>query len=100
MRVVYRLAAALDIGEAREWYEDIQVGSGVRFQRSIEALERLIAEHPDAFPTVHGSVRRALLRRFPYALYYQQLDAETVEVIACLHTRRRPDAWRRRGSDA
>lgn len=100
MRVVYRLAAALDIGEARAWYEDIQPGVGVRFQQALEALERLIAEHPDAFPAVHGPIRRALLKRFPYALYYQQLDAETVEVIACLHARRRPDAWRRRGSDA
>lgn len=71
MRVGYRLAAGRDLGEARAWYEAERVGRGVRFQRSIEALERLIAEHPEAFPVVRGSVRRALVSRFPHALYYQ-----------------------------
>ena len=96
MRVVYRLAAGRDIAEARAWYEAERLGRGVRFERSVEALAQLIAAHPEAFPVVHGVVRRALVSRFPYAIYYQPIDAETLELIACLHTRRRPGAWRRR----
>jgi len=96
VRVAYRLAAGRDIGEARAWYEAERTGRGGEFQRSVEALQRLIAEHPQAFPVVTGLVRRALVARFPYALYYQPVDADTIEIIACLHTRRRPGGWRRR----
>jgi len=96
VRVVYRLAAGQDIGRARAWYEAERVGRGVRFEAAVHALAELIAEHPEAFPVVGGLVRRGLVSRFPYALYYQPLDDQTVEVIACLHTHRRPGAWRRR----
>jgi plasmid stabilization system protein ParE len=96
VRVVYRLAVGRDIAVASAWYEAERPGRGQRFEAAVQTLERLIAEHHEAFPVIRGQVRRALLSRFPYALYYQPLDAETVEVIACLHTRRRPSTWRRR----
>jgi len=99
VRVVYRLAAARDIGKARAWYETERPGRGGRFQLAVESLVHVIGEHPEAFPVVRGKVRRALVSRFPYALYYQLVDDETLEVIACLHTRRHPRTWER-GRDA
>lgn len=86
MRVVYRIAAGRDIGEARAWYEAERAGRGIHFQQAVQALEYLIGAHPEAFPVVSGAVRRALVARFPYAIYYQPLDAETLEAIVCLHT--------------
>jgi plasmid stabilization system protein ParE len=96
VRVVYRLAAGRDIAGASAWYETERPGRGARFEAAVQVLEQLIGEHHEAFPIIRGQVRRALLTRFPYALYYQPVDAETVEIIACLHTRRRPITWRRR----
>lgn len=88
MRVVYRLVAGRDIGEARAWYEAERLGRGLRFQHAIEGLERLIGDHHEAFPVVTGKVRRALVSHFPYALYYQparyaafSLMPEGVEVL-------------------
>jgi plasmid stabilization system protein ParE len=46
-------------------------------------------------PAVHRHVRRALIHRFPYALYFT-LAADRIEVVAVLHTRRDPTTWRRR----
>lgn len=68
------------------WYEAERSGRGARFEAAVQTLERLIAEHHEAFPVIRGQVRRTLLRRFPCALYYQPLDVDTAEVIACLHT--------------
>lgn len=34
------------------------------------------------------------MRRFPYSLYYRELQGEVV-VVAVVHTRRHPDVWRR-----
>jgi plasmid stabilization system protein ParE len=44
---------------------------------------------------VHEQVRRALLRKFPYALFYL-FNEETIVVVACFHVRRSPADWQRR----
>ncbi len=90
MRVVYRLAAGRDLAEARRWYEAQRPGLGAEFRQAVRILEQLLTTHPDAFPKVHGDIRRALVRRFPYALYYQRLESDVLEILACLHTSRRP----------
>ena len=40
-------------------------------------------------------VRRLLLRRFPYAIVYVELDDE-IRVLAIAHTSREPGFWRER----
>ena len=97
MQVVYRLVAGRDIAEARRWYDAKRVGLGRQFRQAVRVVELLIRAHPDAFPKVNGEIRRVLVTRFPYAVYYQRLDAATLEIIACLHTRRGPQTLRDRG---
>jgi toxin ParE1/3/4 len=48
------------------------------------------------FPAIHKSVRRALLRRFPYALMFVIETDGTVTVIACFHGSRDPMRWQKR----
>lgn len=43
-------------------------------------------------PHVYKNIRRALLYRFPYSLFFV-LDGETVLIIACFHASRNPDRW-------
>jgi hypothetical protein len=51
--------------------------------------------NPVLFATVHRDVRRALLWRFPFAVFFTS-DADSVLVLAVLHVRRDPDVWRSR----
>ena len=95
MRVRFRLEAAQDVEGARAWYDEQQAGLGDAFAASLEDVIRLIAEFPEAFPEIAVSHRRALLHRFPYAVYYR-LDRSVVDVLACLHTSRSPEIWRAR----
>ncbi len=97
MQVVYRLVAGRDIAAARRWYDAKRVGLGREFRQAVRVVESLIRAHPEAFPKVYGEIRRVLVTRFPYAVYYQQLGASSIEIIACLHTRRGPDVLRDRG---
>lgn len=90
MRLTYRVEAMRDVAEAYEWYENQRPGLGSGFQAAFLRLEELIAGQPQAFPVVHADVRRALLKRYPYAVYYRRLGERTVEIVACLHTRRDP----------
>jgi plasmid stabilization system protein ParE len=54
-----------------------------------------IVEYPLAHPRVHGEARRALVRRFPYAIYFRAMSDEVV-VLAVMHGRRFPRRWRLR----
>ena len=81
---------------ARDWYDTQSPGLGEVFVSSLEQMIDLVTEVPEAFPEIAVGLRRALLSRFPYALYYR-LDGEVIDVIACLHTRQSPSGWRSRG---
>lgn len=94
-----RAEAAADIREAAGWYEGERPGLGREFTRAVRALLAGVEREPERFPRVVGGaredVRRALLRRFPYAVYFVA-EPEGAVVLACLHVRRDPQVWQSR----
>lgn len=50
---------------------------------------------PNAYTPIHCDIRRALLRKFPYAIFYFT-EADRVIVLACFHARRNPQEWQNR----
>lgn len=94
-QLAVRRLARLEIEEASLWYEDRVSGLGLRFLSEIdECLESILAS-PNPYPVVHRDVHRALLKRFPYAVFFV-VRGEVVTVIGCIHTRRHPRRWQRR----
>ncbi len=47
------------------------------------------------YAIVHESYRRGLVRRFPYAVFYEH-NGNTVTVYAVFHASRDPSKWRQR----
>ena len=66
-----RRAAELDIAEAQVWYESQQSGLGAEFRTEISLVFDRLAETPLIYQKVHGDVRRAIVRRFPYLIWYR-----------------------------
>lgn len=93
--VTVRPEAAREIQEAFDWYEGRGEGLGLEFLRAADACLSSVRRNPSAFQPVHEHVRRAILRKFPYALFYLIAD-DTIVVIACFHVRRSPADWQRR----
>lgn len=93
--LILRPAAEDDVEAAYRWYEEQSPGLGAEFLRSVEAGLASIERNPEAYQQVYKHARRALLRRFPYALFYVA-SPELIEVIGCIHTRRHPRRWRSR----
>ena len=87
MRIHYRVEAADEVTAARRWYHKQNPDVAAAFQSALQHVEALIAAHPNAFPIVHTSFRRVLLRRFPYAVYYRPFGVGDLEVVAVLHER-------------
>ncbi len=65
------------------------------FVRALDACFSNIQRNPESHALVHPRVRRALLRRFPYGVFYV-VGERHISVIACLHVRRRPGTWKAR----
>ena len=93
--VVIEPNADVDIAEAALWYEDQREGLGRAFLAQVDRILERIAERPLQFPEVEGGTRRALLRQFPYGVYFLP-RADDVSVHSVLHLHRHPDTWKRR----
>lgn len=93
---IFRPAAAADVEYAYQWYELQQAGLGEEFLAAVRAALESMMASAESFPVVHRQTRRALLRRFPYGLYYRIFDDQIV-VVACMHGRRNPQRWQSRG---
>jgi len=87
--------AEAELLDAQSWYDGRALGLGDRFFDAVDAMVSRIAAAPRQFPAVHDDVHRALVRHFPYALYFR-IEPDGVYVLACFHTSRDPEHWRRR----
>jgi len=94
-RPIVRPAASGDVEDAYRWYEAQQAGLGEEFLAAANDLMESIIANPLQFPIIHRQTRRALLRRFPYGLFYRIIDDQVV-VVACMHARRNPRRWQSR----
>lgn len=95
MQLVLRLVALEELEAARIWYDGQRAGLGAEFVEAAVAAIGHVAQAPAAFPQVHRSIRRLLMRRFPYAIFYHLTAAEIV-VLGVMHLRRDPRRWQTR----
>ena len=80
------------IGEAQEWYELQSPGLGEEFIAAIELQLKRLEQAPQLYAEVIPRVRRALLPRFPYGLFYA-VRGDLVHILAVLHDARNPSRW-------
>ena len=86
--------ALRDITGARDWYDDQVSSLGQEFGVQLDLVFQRLAEQPLMFGMIHRHVRRALTRRFPYAIYFV-IDDDRVTILRVLHQARKPSAWKR-----
>ena len=71
---------------ATRWYARKDRSLSWRFRAELDETLDRIAENPYQFPRVEGLVRQALMKRFPYAVYFE-LSAGIVHIVAVAHQR-------------
>jgi plasmid stabilization system protein ParE len=94
-RVIVRPLAERDLLDAKAWYDLRRPGLGREFLDTFDELQARLEHTPLIYPVVYRGVRRAVLRRFPYLVYFV-VRGESVSVTACLHAARDPRLMRRR----
>lgn len=95
--VLFLPEAEADLLEGQAWYDARAIGLGDRFFAAVDVVVRRIGAAPHQFPEVHGRTHRALVRHFPYAIFFR-VESDGVYIVACMHTSRNPQRWRSRAT--
>ena len=77
----YHPEAAEEFLEACVHYSEISPELGRAFYDSIEAgIERIVAG-PRIWPVIEDGVRRFVVNRFPYGIYYTLADGDEIVLV-------------------
>ena len=87
--------AFLEADESSKFYEDRQKGLGKRFVEALADAIYRIRRTPELYGKVDGNIRKCRMLRFPYGVIYRDRN-KSIEIIAVMHFRRKPDYWKRR----
>lgn len=87
--VRYKPAAAAEVTRAIGWYGQPEINQATAFLRELERTEAHLTNHPELYQRVEDEIRRAILRRFPYSLFYA-IEQNQVIVLACMHQHQKP----------
>lgn len=85
--------AERDSAEAYAWYEQQESGLGKEFLRCVDACIQSIRRNPEMYRVVFEKYRRAVLRRFPYVIFFEFVD-DTIIVYSVFHCSQDPKKWR------
>ena len=87
--IILRVRAEHDIRGIFEWYESQQSGLGDKFFSQLRAVLEAVRAGPESAPVIYKNVRRAVVPKFPYLVFYVSESARVV-VLAVLHSSRNP----------
>lgn len=76
-------------------YEQQREGLGREFIGSVDSTLNQLSRTPLQYAVIHQETRRAMVRRFPYGIFYRVSDG-VVTVIAILPLSRDPESWQLR----
>jgi plasmid stabilization system protein ParE len=88
-------AATKGVDMAADWFDRQRPGLGRHFITEVDRTVARIAEHPESCQRFYSSLRRAVLRRFHYAVVYR-VEADAVQIIGVFDCRRRATELLRR----
>ena len=78
-----------DLKIAAEWYNEQKPGLDKEFIEEIDKAIQLILENPLQFAIIRKEIRMAIVKRFPYGVYYY-VGENSINVFAVFHFSRNP----------
>jgi toxin ParE1/3/4 len=94
-RIIVHSEAEIELWQAVNYYETKRLGLGLDLEKEVTRAFVDIQEAPERWATRKYGTRCCLLHRFPYAIYYLELQ-DFIWVVAVAHTSRRPYYWCKR----
>jgi plasmid stabilization system protein ParE len=92
LELVVHETAEQDLRDAVDYFG--QFDRQVAFAEALDDLFQRLQQAPFVYRAVEGELRRALLRRFRYSVFYV-VEANRVVILGVQHQRRDPAGWPR-----
>ncbi len=80
---------------AVSYYAEISPRLAESFINAFESGIEEILTYPDAWQIVEEGVRRYLIKRFPFGIYYC-IESDRITIYAVMHMSRDPQYWKNR----
>ena len=90
MRIEYHPSLYAELEEVRDYYESHSAGLGGDFVDEFERQVLKIAAMPERWMIVLGDLRRSLIKRFPYVIFFRIIEADVIRVTVVKHEKRHP----------
>ena len=87
--IILRPEAINDLLIAKTWYDSQYAGLGRRFVEEFDRRMILLSTNPLIGHSFFESVRKIVMRKFPFTIFYIPEEQQIV-ILACLHSKRDP----------
>ncbi len=96
MRIEYHPTLENELEQIRDYYESQSYGLGIEFVNEFERQVLKLAATPERWMIVRGDLRRSLMKRFPYVIYFRTPQPDLVRITVVKHEKRHPSFGVRR----
>jgi plasmid stabilization system protein ParE len=90
VRIEYHPAIEQELRAIIAYYNRAADGLGAEFLNEFERQALTIAAMPLQWRIIEGDIRRALMRRFPYLIYFRVIHQEVLRITVIKHQRQHP----------
>jgi len=94
-RVEFNPKAQQEVADSFDWYDSREVGLGNEFLGALDDCVRLIRLQPEMSPIAFKNYRKALLTRFPFAIFYR-VSTGLLTIYAVFHCSKSPLGLKKR----
>ncbi len=95
LQIYIRPEAESDLEDAALWCQTQAAGLGYEFLNEVKKTLQIMADNPEIFQIIYKHIRRAIVQRFPFVIYYK-IEEEIIVVLAVIHANRNPHDWKKR----
>lgn len=81
-----------EIEESKKYYNLQKSDFGLDFKGDVFNAINNIASYPNLYPIIDVDIRRCLLHRFPFSIFYT-IKQDTVVILTVAHQHRKPNYW-------
>jgi mRNA-degrading endonuclease RelE of RelBE toxin-antitoxin system len=92
MPIEFLEIANTELSDAQRYYNKQQSNLGNIFKQEVYSSLLRIQEFPKAYAKTEGNIRKYLLHKFKYSIFYS-IEKTNILIIAIAHQHRKPNYW-------
>lgn len=82
-----------EVSHAYQYYQNQKPKLGDTFLEALDDIFNQIIDNPNLYPVDFEQVRKALLQKFPFSIYFEIVE-EQIFIYSVFHQSQDPDKWR------